>query len=178
MLSLTRKADYALVAMADLACQEPARVSAREIAERSHLPLPVLTNILKRLTRQGLVTSTRGAKGGYRLARGPGQITLADLIHAVESPIRFARCCHTEEADDESVCDKEDVCRIKGPVRRVNQSLREFLGQVTLAHIAWDTVPIGIECAGSGSGSGHHAGVTMTEPRANGEAAGSGRTEG
>lgn len=178
MLSLTRKADYALVAMADLACQEPARVSAREIAERSHLPLPVLTNILKRLTHQGLVTSTRGAKGGYRLARGPGQISLADLIGAVESPIRLARCCHTEEADDECVCDKEDVCRIKGPVQRVNQSLREFLGRVTLAHIAWDTVPIGLEQLSSRSGTAPHLELRTGETGIDSESAGSAGTRG
>ena len=178
MLSLTRKADYALVAMADLACQEPTRVSAREIAERSHLPLSVLTNILKRLTHKGLVTSTRGAKGGYRLARRPGEITLADLIRAVESPIRFARCCHTDEGDDEGECDKEDVCRIKGPVRRVHQSLREFLGQVTLAQIAWDTVPIGFEHMSNGQGNTQPAGVTMIEPTTEGEAAESSRTRG
>lgn len=178
MLSLTRKADYALVAMAELACREPARVSAREIAERSHLPLPVLTNILKRLTRQGLVTSTRGAKGGYRLAREAEQISLADLIHAVESPIRFARCCDTDEADADCGCDKEDVCRIKGPVQRVHESLKKFLGQVTLAQIAWDTVTIGVEHVGNGVGSPPAAGITNIEPATQGKAAGSSGTRG
>jgi len=175
MLSLTRKVDYALVAMADLACREPARVSAREIAERSRLPLPALTNILKRLTHEGLVTATRGSHGGYRLARGAAQISLAELIHAVDSPIRLARCCHhDDDGGDFNGCDKEDICRIKGPVQRVHQSLRAFLGQVTLAHIAWDIVPLGITISEVGAAVTPGRFVSAPGPGLDGGAAGQG----
>ncbi len=80
MLSLTRKTDYALIAMAELARRAPTMVSVREMSQRLGLPLPALTNILKQLTRSGLVTSTRGPNGGYRLARDPDRITLSELM--------------------------------------------------------------------------------------------------
>ena len=78
MLSLTRKADYAIVALSDLARQSASRSSARAIAERTKVPLPVLTNILHQLHNRGLVTSALGVKGGYALSRPPDAISLAD----------------------------------------------------------------------------------------------------
>ena len=69
MLSLTRKADYALVGLVDLARRTPGKASARQIAESSGVPLPMLMNILKELLAGGLVCSTRGVNGGYRLAK-------------------------------------------------------------------------------------------------------------
>ena len=88
MLLLTRKTDYALLALASLARQTPAGASARGLAERLSLPLPVLRNILKQLTSRGVLKSTRGTRGGYRLARSPEQITLAQLLAATEGPSR------------------------------------------------------------------------------------------
>ena len=83
MIVLTRKTDYALVAMAHLAHHpgEEGISSARDIADRYHVPLPVLMNILKTLNREGLVISVRGARGGYRLARPalPYESTMAVL---------------------------------------------------------------------------------------------------
>ncbi len=141
MLTLTRKVDYALVAMVDLAQRSPALVSAREIAERLHLPLPMLTNILNQLKTAGLVTSCRGVYGGYSLAREPEQISLAELIDAIEGPFRLAVCCG-EEATAATDCARHLVCGVKEPVRRLHKQLREFLGGVSVAQIARDAVPI------------------------------------
>lgn len=142
MLSLTRKADYALVAMAELARRAPVRISARRISQSVRVPLPVLTNILHQLLHEGLVTSTRGAQGGYLLSRQPNQISLAALFDAMGGPVKLTACCPTETDLDESTCNLEPTCQIKGPVQRVHHSLRQFLGQVTLAHVAFDTVPV------------------------------------
>ena len=81
MFSFTKKTDYALVALATLAEEtaggpETGRLSARQISERHGMPLPVLMNVLKDLVSVGLVTSTRGSKGGYSLARDPQAITI------------------------------------------------------------------------------------------------------
>ncbi|MCH7527607.1 MAG: Rrf2 family transcriptional regulator [Planctomycetes bacterium] len=73
---MTRKTDYALLAMAELARRTPTMLSVREMSQHLRLPLPALTNILKQLTRSGLVSSTRGPNGGYRLARDSDRITL------------------------------------------------------------------------------------------------------
>lgn len=144
MLSLTRKADYALVALAELARRGPGRVSARKIAQGVRVPLPVLTNILHQLLHQGLVTSSRGAQGGYCLSRKADEINLAEVIDAIGGPVRLTMCCSTAGPVEDDVCDLSNTCRIKGPVQRVHQGLRRFLEQVTLAHIAFDSVPINV----------------------------------
>lgn len=151
LLSLTRKTDYALVAMASLArassprrrgtAAEPARASAHELADELHLPLPVLRNILKTLAHHGLLNSTQGSSGGYGLARPANDITLADVIQAMEGPVRLAVCCPIPEDETEQRCFREDSCRIKATVRRVHDRLREFLDTVSLADIASDRVP-------------------------------------
>lgn len=140
MLSLTRKTDYALVALAGLAAKWPdggGGASAHELAERLDLPLPALRNILKALARGGVVASTQGVSGGYRLARSAEHITLSDIVQAVQGPVRLALCC-SDSADDHGnhICRLEDSCRIKATVRGVHHRLMEFLGQVTLAQIA------------------------------------------
>lgn len=151
MLSLTRKTDYALVALASLACPpkrgqkngatELVRASAHDLADELHLPLPVLRNILKTLAQHGLLSSTQGSSGGYGLARPATDITLADVIEAMEGPMRLAVCCPIAEGETEQHCFREDSCKIKATVRRVHDSLRQFLDTVSLADIASDRVP-------------------------------------
>ena len=121
--------------------------SWRKLAEQVCLPLPVLTNILHHLLQFGLVASTRGARGGYCLARRPEDISLREMIEAVEGPTKLTMCCATEQevvADDSQQCDIEDSCRIKGPVQRVHESLRSFLSDIDLNHIAFERVPVAL----------------------------------
>ena len=156
MLSLTRKADYAIVAMAELARRGENLVSAREIAEATQVPLPMLTNILHQLLRGGLVRSAMGSKGGYSLARSPAQISLADLIDAIEGPFHLTICCCGEDAEpDHETCDLEDNCQVREPLMRVHASLRHFLGQVSLAHIVYDDVPVGLNISIGGTTRQH-----------------------
>jgi len=142
VLTLTRKADYALLAMAELAHRGTGRASAREIAESINVPVPMLTNLLHQLLRHGLVSSTMGSKGGYQLARRPDEISVAELIQAIEGPFRLTVCCSDEDQGEEQNCNLATNCRIKGSVWKVHESLRHFLGRVTLAQIAFDTVPV------------------------------------
>lgn len=147
MLSLTRKADYAIVALSDLARGSAARSSARAIAERTKVPLPVLTNVLHQLLRHGLVTSAMGAKGGYALARPAEQINLAEMIDAIEGTFKLTICCQESEQTTEA-CELGMECQIKEPVRRVHDSLRWFLSHVTLEQIAFNNVPVGLTVRG------------------------------
>lgn len=158
MLSLTRKADYAIVALADLARRGTARTSARELAGSTGVALPVLTNILHQLLHAGLVSSTLGSKGGYKLAREATRITLADMVDAIEGRFKLAACCNTEPAPEEYSCDLQDNCQIKEPVRRVHDSLRRFLDQVSLAQIARNEIPVDLGLPGRG-----HATVSPAE---------------
>lgn len=134
MLTLTRKSDYGLVALAHLARKREELSSAREIADAHRVPLPVLTNILKTLARHGLITSVRGTHGGYRLRMSPDEITLFMVVKALEGPITLFPCAQTHGRTNG--CEQESWCPIIAPARRVSDRLQEFLQQVTLAEIA------------------------------------------
>ena len=136
MLLITRKTDYALLALASLANLEPQGISARALAERLHLPLPVLRNILKQLASRGVLKSTRGTKGGYRLAKPASEISLAELVEVIEGPLRLTRCCPTLADETEPECRLEETCIIQMNVRKVHARLMEFLDEVKLAEIA------------------------------------------
>ncbi|MDD4888531.1 MAG: Rrf2 family transcriptional regulator [Phycisphaerae bacterium] len=144
MLSLTKKTDYALIAMAYLAERPSQFCSARQISQEYSLPLPVLMNILKTLNHEGLVVSTRGAKGGYKIADDPAKVSLARLIDAVEGPIRFVQCVGKGEDD---LC--VGSCPIRGPVLKLHRKLNDFLEAATLA----DVVVPGTEPASAGVGT-------------------------
>ena len=130
---LTRKTDYALVALAGLARQERAS-SARDLAAQLHLPLPVLRNVLKVLATEGLLASTRGPSGGYRLAQPAHEITLARIVEAIEGPVQLLSCCPAG-SDEVPRCRYEDSCHIKGNVQAVHVRLMGFLNEVTLDQI-------------------------------------------
>ena len=91
VLALTKKTDYALIALSELAKRSDVVISARGIAERYGVPLALLTNILKGLNRAGIVKSERGAHGGYRLARPAESVNLHELIVVIEGPLRLLR---------------------------------------------------------------------------------------
>jgi Rrf2 family protein len=154
---LTRKTDYALVALAGLARRRETHQSARTLAVELHLPLPVLRNILKLLASQGFLVSSRGPSGGYRLARDAAQINLGQVVEAVEGPVQLLSCCPPEEGA--AGCRLEDSCLIKSNVRQIHDSLRRFLQTVTLAEIAAD--PYAASSAGAGPSG---AGGALQEP--------------
>ncbi len=133
---LTRKTDYALLALASMARAEDEAISARALADAVELPLPVLRNLLKLLACQGLLRSTRGTKGGYQLARPAREISIAAVVEAVEGPIRLLTCCSGPDGSPSEACRLEDTCAIRDNVRRVHGSLLRHLQEVTLAELA------------------------------------------
>jgi FeS assembly SUF system regulator len=157
VLSLSRKLDYALVAMAELAGRQDETLSARQIAVKYGLPLPTLTNILKELAAGGLVISTRGSKGGYHLSRAAREITLADMIDTIDGPVRLTLCCH-EDGQEPAACDLESHCPTKQPLRKVHAMLQGFMQQVTLADLVCDTVQVRFDLAAAGAKAGRTCG--------------------
>src|ERR1044071_9630417 len=136
MLTLTRKTDYALIALAHMAQQKKGSLCrAREIIARYHLPSALLVNVLKGLVQAELVRSTRGTKGGYALALPPERVTLGSVIRAMEGPIRFVHC---SEEHGEGDCELVNHCPVTRSVRKVHRQLMDFLDHVTLAQIAFD----------------------------------------
>lgn len=136
MLSLTKKSDYALVALTHLARERERVSSAREIAAVYHVPLAILMNILKTLTRCGIVTSVRGARGGYRLDKPPESISLYEIIEAIEGPVTLFDCARSGSGKKNAGCSKAHWCPITAPARKVSDRLQTFLEAVTLAEIA------------------------------------------
>lgn len=143
MLALTKKTGYGLIAMTRLAQLPDGQVaSAREIADRFNLPTSLMMNVLKQLASADYVESVRGARGGYRLARPAEEVSLADLIRALEGPIRLAECVADEEKHGvEAVCPIVDRCPVAGPVHRVHRKLSDFLKEISLAEIARPETP-------------------------------------
>lgn len=136
MLALTKKTGYGIVAISHLARLDgPALASAREIARQADLPEALLMNVLKQLAAAGFVQSVRGARGGYRLARDLGQITLAELVQTMEGPVRMSQCASDPDNSRECTCQMMANCPVTDPVHRVQRKLNDFLKKVTLAEI-------------------------------------------
>ncbi len=136
MLSLTRKTDYALVALADLGRryqQNEKPASARVIADAYKLPLPLLMNVLKELSSTDILVSTRGATGGYKLAREPESISLHDVVIAIEGPLRVALCADKENNGHH--CSIEMDCPIKTPIRTLHQRVTQVFKDMSLAEL-------------------------------------------
>ena len=138
MLRLSKKADYALMAMKHLATRtDTASASAREIAEQYDIPIELMAKVLQRLARRGLVTSLQGTRGGYRLARQTSQISVADIIEAIEGPLRVT-ACSTEEEN----CGQYAKCSIRDPLWKIKDRIVSALSDCSLQEIVADTLPV------------------------------------
>lgn len=127
MLRLSKMADYGTVVMTAM-IREPERSrSAAEIAAAIHVPVPTVSKILKMLARGGLVVSLRGAKGGYLLARPSNQISLVDIIHAMDGPIGMTECSVTP-----GLCSQESGCAVRANWQRINHAVLGVLRDITL----------------------------------------------
>jgi Rrf2 family protein len=134
MLRLSKKADYALMAMKHLATrQDAASSSAREISEAYEIPLELLAKVLQRLVRARLLVSLQGTRGGYRLGRTASAISVADVIQAVDGPVTVTAC----SADDHN-CDQFSKCSIRDPLWKIRGRILETLTTVTVADLAAD----------------------------------------
>ena len=141
MLGLTKKTDYALLALAYLAkhplwgmAETPQAVRTRDIAAHHGLPLPILMNVLKELAKARLVKSVRGAGGGYVLARAPDRISVLDVVTAMEGPMRLARCVDNLPVVGQG-CPFACKCGIQSAIHQLHDRLADFLTHMTLAEI-------------------------------------------
>ena len=138
MLRLSKKADYALMAMKHLAIKTDtasASASAREIAEQYDIPIELMAKVLQRLAREGLLASHQGTRGGYQLSRAPSLISVADVIQAVDGPLTVT-ACSTEEEN----CEQYSKCSVRDPLWQIRERIVAALGTVTIAEMANDSV--------------------------------------
>lgn len=132
MLRLSRKADYALIALKHLAQKGPsASMSASDIAASYGISTPLLAKVLQRLAKKGMVVARHGSSGGYTLARDPATITALDVVQAIDGPMSITSCS-TRRGE----CDHLTNCTIRDPLRRVNDTVLQVLTQVTLSQLA------------------------------------------
>jgi len=131
MFRLSRITDYGIVLMAHIAEQgDDSLHTARDLADQSELPLPVVSKILKSLTREGLLRSHRGSKGGYSLKRSAAEITVPELITALDGPIHLTEC-----ASHSGACAKEASCHVREPWQRINAAVEDALSRITLGDL-------------------------------------------
>jgi FeS assembly SUF system regulator len=128
MLRVSKLTDYATVVMTCLAESSDEVLSAQLLAERARLETPTVSKVLKQLAGAGLVDSWRGVNGGYRLARDPSNISVADIVTAMEGPIGMTECCAHS-----GLCDHESHCGVRVNWQRISDAIRSALEGVTLA---------------------------------------------
>ena len=133
MLRLSKKSDYALIAMKHLATRPDCSgsSSAREISESYDIPLELLAKVLQRLVRARLLVSVQGTRGGYRLGRVAASISVADVIQAVDGPVTVTAC----SADDHT-CDQYTKCSIRDPLWKIKNRILDALNTVSVAEMS------------------------------------------
>jgi FeS assembly SUF system regulator len=128
MLRISRLTDYGIVLLATFAERAPGETcNARELAETTRLPFPMVGKVLKSLAQAALLVSHRGAKGGYALARPPEAITVAEIIEALEGPIALVEC-----SAGPGQCGQESSCHVRDPWQVIHSTIRSTLAHVTL----------------------------------------------
>ena len=132
MIRITREADYGILLMTGLAQAEGQPRSAAALAQQRRLPLPMVSKILKALARAGLLSSQRGAQGGYSLARPAGTISAADIIGALEGPLAITEC----SADAHDGCARQEHCEVSNHWPRINQAIYTALQSISLEEMS------------------------------------------
>ena len=128
MLKISKLGDYATVLAAKMAGHGLALTSA-QWAEQTRLPKSTVAKLLKLLSKADLVTSTRGVHGGYQLARTPAQVSIADVLQAIEGPFALTHCTST------TGCARSAFCGTRGHWHTINQAVFAALQAVTLEHL-------------------------------------------
>ena len=128
MLRVSKLTDYATVVMTVLAAAPDCVHSAQDLADKARLELPTVSKLLKTLAHADLVESFRGVNGGYKLARPPERISIADIVIAMEGPIGMTEC-----SAHSGSCGHEPHCGVRVNWRRINQAIAQALHGVSLA---------------------------------------------
>jgi Rrf2 family protein len=143
MLKLTKKADYGLIALRHLATGRGARASAsaKDIAAAYRIPLPLLSKVLQKLCRAGLLISEQGTNGGYRLGRDPHDINTLEVIRTIDGPIILTQCF--TEHDEPIECEQSSLCPVREPLRKVHEGILRLLSGISIADLSEENhVPV------------------------------------
>lgn len=135
MLRISRQTDYGVFLMTIFGREETGKlISARDLVARTQLPLPMVSKILKGLARNGILESHRGVHGGYFLTRHPSELSVAEIIEAIDGPIAITEC-----VDEETGCRFKSVCPMHSNWSRINSAIATALEDVSLEQMCdWD----------------------------------------
>ncbi len=139
MIRFSKMADYGVLLLGHFVRNAGELSSAADLSEAFHMPRSVVANLLKAFREAGLLTSKRGLRGGYQLARPAHEITLLEVLKVVDGPVRLIDCAVVDLTD---VCDYEDVCTSRHPMQAVNQRIVDMLDSMSLAEIITTNEPI------------------------------------
>jgi Rrf2 family protein len=156
VLRLSKKSDYALIALSYMALPgQRSIVSAREMAEQHDIPVELLAKVLQRLVQRGVLTSVQGINGGYRLARTPDTISVAQVVEAIDGPLMLTACADTSDS-----CDQFAKCSIRDPLHRIRERIAAALATCSVAELAGERQHVAVAASGS------VAVTLMSSPRA------------
>jgi len=136
MLRISKMTDYAIMVMVELHASRGEVLNAHALAERSRLELPTVSKVLKLLVKMNLVDSYRGANGGYCLEREAKDISVAEIIAAIEGPIAMTEC-----SVEEGLCAQEAICSLRGNWQRISVAVANAMEGVSLAEMAQPVKP-------------------------------------
>tara|TARA_B100001250_G_scaffold312653_1_gene274673 strand:- start:480 stop:932 length:453 start_codon:yes stop_codon:yes gene_type:complete len=131
-MKINKLTDYSIVIMTNMVIKdEQAMYTAKELSEVTDIPLPTVTRILKMLSGEKLLESQRGPQGGYSLAKNAENISVAEVIEAMEGPIALTEC-----ASDDCGCAFEPSCVVGKPWQKINKAVNEVLQNINLAEMS------------------------------------------
>jgi FeS assembly SUF system regulator len=139
VLRISKLTDYAIVVSTHLGSVAGA-IAVSDLASATRIPQPTVSKVLKALARAGVVVSQRGAHGGYRLARPSVEITVAEIIGALEGPIAVTEC---SDVSPEHLCEHEPRCEVRANWQRINAAVHGALAGITLSDMA-RSEPVGL----------------------------------
>lgn len=131
MIKLSKLSDYAIVVLSRLAAEKEGVLTTAALSVETGIPEPTVSKVLKLLSREKIVISVRGANGGYRMERCPKDITVTELITALEGPITLTECVDGGHTD----CMIETLCPLKGGWNKVNMAVKSALDKVALSDL-------------------------------------------
>ncbi len=134
MYRLSKKIEYALLAMQYIASNDNRKISAKEMSEKLNISFEFLSKTLQMLMKNGLVESHQGIRGGYTLAREPEDISVADVIHSLESKTGIVECMDDEKDDDN--CGRADHCTIRTPIAHIQRKVNDVFKSTSIAELS------------------------------------------
>ncbi len=131
MIKLSKKVEYAIMALQYISENSSKTNTAKEIAEKLSLPYDFLSKLLQTLMKKGLLVSQLGVKGGYMLVKQINEITVEDLMNALDERSRIVECAD----NDGSCCSRTEICDIRSPIMNLQEQINNIFKNTTIANL-------------------------------------------